>query len=409
MTDDVEIGIVSRLGLLGDGIVDAPGGPVYVPGALPGERIIRRNRKISIQPPLSTARRDAYLCPHFGQCGGCALQHMTDTLYRQWKATLLVEALATQGIKADIRPGFTAPLNSRRRAVISVKRDGDDIIAGFHAAGSNEIVAIRHCAVLTPAIVGALEGIRAMSRLLLPRKSEARVTVLDTPHGLDVAFEAGRTDLTPDQRHTLALIGSSHPIARLSVKGEPVLIRATPALTVAGVAVTPPPGAFVQAAAVAEQAMQSLAVEAVAKSKRAADLFCGLGTFALALARETRVLALDSDRALVNALAQATRHTQGLKSIETGVRDLLHDPLSPRELDGFDAVVLDPPRAGAKSQAEALARSKVRTVIAVSCNPTTLARDLRILIDGGYRLQHATPIDQFLYSPHLEVVAVLRR
>jgi 23S rRNA (uracil1939-C5)-methyltransferase len=188
-------------------------------------------------------------------------------------------------------------------------------------------------------------------------------------------------------------------------------MRAKPLLRVAGVAVEPPPGAFVQAAAEAEAAMTALAVEAVgkARARRIADLFCGLGAFTFALARTARVLAIDADRAMVTALAAAARGATGLKPIEAKVRDLFRDPLSPRELNSFDAVVFDPPRAGAKTQAEAIAASKVKTIVAVSCNPQTLARDLRALVDGGYRLERAVAIDQFLFTSHLEAVAILVR
>jgi 23S rRNA (uracil1939-C5)-methyltransferase len=186
-------------------------------------------------------------------------------------------------------------------------------------------------------------------------------------------------------------------------------LRAAPTLSIAGIAVSPPPAAFLQAACEAETVLQELVVAGVGKARQVADLFSGLGTFALALASKARVLAIDGERPLIEALAEAHRRAQGLKPVTTRVRDLYLDPLSPRELDGFDAVVFDPPRAGAKTQAEAIARSKVKTVVAVSCNPATLARDLRILIDSGYRLARVTPVDQFLFTPHLEAVAVLRR
>ena len=252
-------------------------------------------------------------------------------------------------------------------------------------------------------------GIRALAGLLLTRKSQARVTVIDTPHGLDIDFAGARRDLGADARAAVVLTADSHRIARLSLDGVPMLTRATPTLKISGADVVPPPAAFVQAAVEAETAMAAIAVAATGKSKRVADLFSGLGTFTFALARTAHVLAIDSDRRLITALNDAARKATGLKPIETKVRDLFQDPLSPRELDGLDAIVFDPPRAGAKAQADALAKSKVKTVVAVSCNPATLARDLGILIGGGYRLQAVTPIDQFLFTPHLEVVAVLRR
>jgi 23S rRNA (uracil1939-C5)-methyltransferase len=207
----------------------------------------------------------------------------------------------------------------------------------------------------------------------------------------------------------LARLAADHGIARITIDGETIVERARPALVIGGASVEPPPGAFVQVAAEAEAEMVRLVVAAAGKAKRVADLFCGVGTFALPLARGARVLAVDGEEAAIAALVAAARHAQGLKPIETKVRDLFRMPLSPKELDGLDAAVLDPARAGAEAQARQLARSAVSVAICVSCNPGTLARDVRILLDGGYALDSVTPIDQFLYSHHVEAVAVLRR
>ena len=405
----VEIGTVVRLGHEGDGIVETPDGLVYVPGALPGEHVARDGRDFTLGPTVSLDRRGAFLCPHFTRCGGCALQHMSDDLYRRWKARLIPDALATHGLAADIRPMIEAPRNSRRRAVLTVRRDGREIVVGFHAPRSHELVAIEQCAVLTPAIVAGLGAVRAMSRFLLTPKGDARVTVIDTPHGLDLAFETPRPDLTPDALRALTAAADSHRLARVSTGGEVLLRRAHPVLAMAGVDVVPPPGAFLQATVETEQALQGLVAAATAKAKRVADLFAGIGTLTFAIARRAQVEAIDSERPLLDALIAAARHAQGLKPVTTRVRDLVRDPLSPRELDAYDAVVFDPPRAGAKEQAVALAKSKVKTIVAVSCNPGTLARDLALLVEGGYRIAHVTPIDQFLFTPHIEAVAVLTR
>lgn len=401
---------VVGLGADGDGLVETPAGPVYVPGALPGDRVaIVDGRPGSIQFSKDAKRRLEPLCPHFGRCGGCTLQHMRDDLYLTWKANLLRDALRSHGIDAEPSRMLSVPPFSRRRAVLAARRDGHAIELGFHARRSHSIESIEACVVLTRPIVAGLGGIRALASLLMSRKSEARVTVIDTPHGLDVDFSGGKASFSADARTAVVAAANQHRLARLSVDGVPMLTRTTPSLIMAGVPVVPPPGAFVQAAAEAEATIGSVAIAAVGKAKRVADLFSGLGTFTFALAARSLVLAIDSDRRLIAALDDAARKATGLKPIETKVRDLFHDPLSPRELDNIDAVLFDPPRAGAKAQAEALAKSKVRTVVAVSCNPATLARDLAILIDGGYRLDSVTPVDQFLYTPHLEAVAVLRR
>lgn len=401
---------VVGLGTEGDGLVETPWGPVFVPGALPGEHVaITDGRAGAIEAVTDPAKRQPALCAHFGRCGGCTLQHMSSGLYQRWKANLLGDALRTHGIAIAARPMISVPEASRRRAVLAVRRDGNDIELGFHERRSQAIERIETCVILRQPIMAGLPGITALASLLLARKSEARVAVLDTPHGLDIDFAGAKATFNIDARTAVVDIANRFRIARISVDGVLMLTRAVPALTMSGVQVVPPPGAFVQAAAEAETAMAALAVEAAGKSKRVVDLFSGLGTFTFALAARARVLAIDSDRSLITALADATRRATGLKPIETKIRDLFQDPLSPRELDGIDTVVFDPPRAGAKAQAEALGKSKVKTVVAISCNPATLARDLAILIDGGYSLKSVTPIDQFLYTPHLEAVAILRR
>ncbi len=401
---------VVGLGTEGDGLVETPWGPVFVPGALPGERVaITDGHATGIEFNTNQTRRGQALCPHFGRCGGCTLQHMGGDLYRRWKANLMRDALRTHGIEIVPRPLISVPEASRRRAVLAVRRDGNVIELGFHERRSQAIERLEACVILSPQIMAGLTGIKALASLLLARKSEARVAVLDTPHGLDIDFAGAKATFNVDARTAVVEVANRSRIARISVDGAPMLTRAVPALTMAGVQVVPPPGAFVQAAAEAETTMVALAAEAAGNSKRVIDLFSGLGTFTFALAARARVLAIDSDRGLITALADAVRKASGLKPIETKVRDLFQDPLSPLELAGIDTVVFDPPRAGAKAQAEALAKSKVKTVVAISCNPGTLARDLTILIDGGYSLKSVTPVDQFLYTPHLEAVAILRR
>ncbi|MGE0698643.1 MAG: class I SAM-dependent RNA methyltransferase [Hyphomicrobiaceae bacterium] len=411
---------VTGLGEDGDGIVDLAGGvgrPEYIPGALPGDLAHRAaGGGWDIEQRAGSGRRPAPLCPHFPACGGCTVQHMGDELYARWKGAKLLDALRRHDVvelginDGGVGPMIRAPLASRRRAVLTAVQVAGQLRLGFHGHRSHEVVPVEACAVLRPAIVMALPALRGIATLL-GGKAECRLTVLDTGRGLDVSAETGKPRRYDKHLAAITQLAVSGRILRLTVDGEPVLMRAAPMMEVAGVAVVPPPAAFVQASAEAEAAMTAIAVEAIekARAKRVADLFCGLGAFALAVARKARVLAVDSDRPMIEALAAGARNASGLKPIETKVRDLFRDPLSPRELDHIDAVILDPPRAGAKDQAEALARSKVRTVVAVSCNPATLARDLRILLDGGYRLERAVPVDQFLFSAHLEAVAVLRR
>jgi 23S rRNA (uracil1939-C5)-methyltransferase len=332
---------------------------------------------------------------------------MSERLYAQWKRDTVVAALRRRGLAPDVALLQRVAPGSRRRAVLTVRRTRGRIELGYHRRKSHDLVDIAECPVLLPAIAAKLPALRAVATAVTA--PELRLTVLAAPAGLDVAVEAvghrpGRAAVAE-----LGRIATEHGLARVSVNGETVIERARPALRMGEVDVAVPPGAFVQAVQASEETMRALVMAGLGKSGRAADLFCGVGTFTLAMARRARVLALDSDAAAIAALAVAARHARGLKPVEVRVRDLFREPLSTSELEPFDAVVLDPPRAGAQRQAQELARSTVETVIAVSCDPGTLARDAHILVDGGYVIASVTPIDQFVFSAHIETVAVLRR
>lgn len=402
----IELEIVG-LGAQGDGIAEAPAGPRYVAYALPGERV--RITGDGAPQLLSAPSEDRVqpICRHFGVCGGCVAQHMSDRLYADWKRGIVVEALRQHGLADEVAPLQRVAAASRRRAVLTARRlAGDRIVLGYHRRKSGELVELEECPVLEPAIAGRFAALRTIAAALPGR--EARLTVLATSAGLDMSAECS-TRPPASTLTEIAHIARAHQLARIAVNGETVVERAPPTLAFGGIEALPPPGAFVQAVEAAEREMTRLVAAALAGSARVADLFCGLGTLSLPLARNARVLAVDSDQQALAALDAAARRAQGLKPIETKQRDLLRTPLGPKELAEFDAVVFDPPRAGAKAQAERLAQSQVPLVVAVSCDPGTLARDLRILVEGGYSLESVTPIDQFLYSAHVEVVAVLRR
>jgi 23S rRNA (uracil1939-C5)-methyltransferase len=411
---DPEPGVlrIERLGTEGDGVADTASGPVFVRGALPGEQVAtdaagRAGARIG---PASPERRQSALCPHFPACGGCTVQHMDDGLYVRWKAGLLETALRTHGLAVKPSPAISVPRNSRRRAAFGGRHTAAGFLLGFHARGSHDIVDMASCAVLAPEIIAALPVLRSIGARVAEPGGEVRVSVLVAREGLDVTVSAGKGRADGRLERDVARLAGTGPVARLTLNGAPLVQRAEPSVLVAGVAVVPPPAAFLQAAAEAEAAMASLALSALPiKAKRAADLFAGLGTLTLPLASRLAVEAFDSDRRLIDALIRSSRHAQGLKPVSAVVRDLFRDPLSTRELDRFDAVVFDPPRAGAKAQAEALAKSKVPAIVAVSCNPATLGRDLAILVAGGYVVRSVTPIDQFLFTPHLEAVAILSR
>ncbi len=407
MTDAGQVEI-ARLGAEGDGVAETAHGAVFVPFALPGERW--RETPGGWQREGESPERRAAPCRHFGRCGGCVAQHMSGELYARWKRGMLVEAFRHRGLKAEVEALRPVSERSRRRAFLGVERHGPEVVIGFREEGRHTLVDLEECLVLEPAIVAALGALKEIARLVMPEDEGGRLVVTRLDHGLDVSFDNARKDLAPETRAAAARIATGARFIRLTIAGEPVAELAPPVVTLGGVEVEPPQGAFLQAVPEAEALLIELVVGALPKrAKRAADLFSGLGTFAFPLARRVRVTAIDGDRRAIAALERAARKATGLKPIEAIVRDLFREPLSARELNEFDAVVFDPPRAGAALQAERIAKSSVPAVIAVSCNAATLARDARTLVDGGYVMGPVTPVDQFLYAPHVEAFAVFRR
>jgi 23S rRNA (uracil1939-C5)-methyltransferase len=407
---------IEQLGGRGDGVARLYEGPLYVPFALPGERV-----RAAIAAPRGegwSSRLEAVLaaapdrvtpaCRHFTQCGGCALQHLAPAAYASFKRDLIVEALARRGL-ADVTVAAPAlsPPGSRRRASFAARRGARRCVVGFHAAASPRVVPLAECPVTMPAIVALLPALAECLARCLPVDGAADVLVTALDGGLDVAIDA---ETTPDlaAREALAEFAMAQDVARLTWSGAPIAQRRPLALRLGEVAVTPPPGGFLQATAAGEHAIVTAVLDALPTRGKVADLFAGCGTISLPLAsRGLSVHAIECDDAALAALAAAARTAQ--LPIVTEARDLERQPLSGTALDGLAAVVFDPPRAGAPAQAAALAVSRVPTVVAVSCHPGSFARDARTLVDGGYRLEHVQPIDQFLWSPHVELVAVFRR
>jgi 23S rRNA (uracil1939-C5)-methyltransferase len=401
---------ITGLGTEGDGVATTAGGAqVFIAQALPGETW-RVEDSYAPEPVTLLPERRRAPDPQDEPCGGCVARHMPLVMYQEWKRDLLVRALGSQGIDTEVGALLTVPEHTRRRATFNTQRIGGVMRIGYHGRRSHELVAAEDCPVLDARIVTLLPTMAELAGMVGPARDEGpRVAIVLTDTGADVDVEGSERGLSAPVRALIGKIAATAKLARVSVGGAPVIERQAPVLHFAGKAVTPPPGAFLQAVPQAEQAMIDLVVSALGKAKHVADLFSGLGTLTLPIAQKARVAAYDSDRAAIAALTGALRRNQGLKPVTAQARDLFRDPLAPMELKDFDAVVLDPPRAGAKAQCERLAQSKIKRVVMVSCNPATLARDLRILIDGGFRLDQITPIDQFLYSPHLEAVARLTR
>lgn len=408
---EVQTLTITRLGAQGDGQADLDTGAVFVPYTLAGERVqavVTGERGDLTQVVMPSPQRIAPPCPHFGKCGGCKLQHFAHEPYLEWKRATVAAAFMARGLDVAIDP-VIACKGPRRRAVLSARQAGKGPLLGFHREGSHELVDLDHCVILHPSIVRALPSVRALIDPLLSRSGEMRVTVTWTLGGLDIALDDVTAKLTPEARARLAATAAGASFSRVSIARDPVYEATAPRLAIGSAEVVVPPGSFMQAVAEMEEEMARLVQAAAGKSKRVVDLFSGFGAFTLRLAQTRRVSAYDSDKAAIAALLHGLRQASGLKPVEAHARDLFREPLSATELKEFDCIVFDPPRAGADAQARMIAKSQVKTVIAVSCNPATLARDARTLADGSYTIECVTPLDQFHYSPHVEAVAVFRR
>jgi len=406
---------IASMGHRGDGIAEARDPAVYVPYTLPGETVEveavpgHPDRRRLLAVKLPSPERIAPICPHFGTCGGCAVQHWSLASYRAWKRGLVIEALAQAGLNAPVGDLIDAHGEGRRRAVFHARsRDRDILEVGFAASRSHRIVDVDRCPVLSPALDGAIDAAWDLAETVKHKGKPLDIQVTATEVGLDVDLR-GSGPLPPEAMSRLARAADAHRLARLTRHGELVGQRAVPVVRVGKAVVPLPPGAFLQATAEGEASLARLVCAHVAEARNIADLFCGIGPFALRLAERARVTAADSDAGAVAALGAAAKTTPGLKPVATERRDLYRRPFAEPELEPFDAVVFDPPRQGALAQAQKLARCDVPFVIAVSCNAATFARDVRVLVDGGYRLEAVTPIDQFRYTPHIEIVARLAR
>lgn len=402
---------IARLGSQGDGVAEAETGEVFIPFALPGETVTaaREKDRATLMAVLETSPlRIDPACRHFTECGGCALQHLEAEAYHQWKREKVVQALKSKGIATDIGALVPCAPHTRRRVVFTARRGEAGMKLGFVRALSSEIIPIEECPISLPEIVAALDRLRALAELVCATTKSFRMTVTVTGSGLDVAVhESGK--LGENQRRVASNFVIAQGLARLSVDDEIVVEPKKPVVMFGGIAVAVPPGAFLQATQVAEQAMADIVGGHLKRAKKVADLFAGCGSFALRLAAKSEVHAVDGDAAALAALDRGFRFASGLKRVTAERRDLFRRPLTFKELNAFDGLVFDPPRAGAEDQSKQIARSDVPLVVAVSCNPVTLARDLRILIDGGYTLKSVTPIDQFLWSSHVEAVALLEK
>jgi 23S rRNA (uracil1939-C5)-methyltransferase len=387
--------LITRMGEKGDGLAR---GRAF-PRSLPGETVDESGRVQKTSPD-----RIATFCSVFETCGGCKLQHWAPAPYQAWKRELLVSALAARGLNTDVNPLIDAHGQGRRRVALHVRQVGNAWRAGFMVEGSHALVPIEQCPILAPQLQTVPQVAAAFGRIF----GDCDVLAVLADNGIDIAIKATRK-LADKAAAQFDSFMRQHAIARIAVNGQTIGQLVPPIISMGKARVALPVAGFLQATARGEEVLATLIHQALPKSKNVADLFCGLGPFALRLAETRSCTAIDSSKPAIVALNFALRNTPGLKPMQAEARDLFQNPLTPAELNEYDAVVLDPPRAGAEAQCKTLAKSKVKRVAYVSCDRQTLARDAAILAEGGYVLERATPVDQFKFSPHLETVAVFIR
>jgi len=400
---------VERLGRKGDGVAVSGEHHALAALTLPGEVIegeVQAGRIASPRILTPSAERVRPPCPHYRACGGCSLMHGSEAFVKAWKVGVVTEALRAQGLSAPVAGVHVSPPRSRRRAVLSGRRTKKGALVGFHARASEVVVDIADCHVLRPAIQAALPLLRRLVVAGASRSGELSLAVTETPAGLDIAVSGGKP-MEAALFQTLAALADEGDLARLSWDGQ-AITRRPPALPMGRARVVPPPGAFLQATAEGEAALLAALRAMLEGAGRVLDLFAGCGTFTLPLAETAEVHAVEGLAAPLHALDAAARQSPGLRRITTEIRDLARRPLLADEL-GYDAIVIDPPRAGAEAQAREIAQAQVPLLAWVSCDPVTFARDARILAERGYGLCRLFVIDQFRWSPHVETVAEFRR
>lgn len=403
--------IIERLGHLGDGIAQGPEGAIYVPGMLPGEEVegeLQGDQLADFRIVTPSVNRVKPPCVHAKTCGGCMMQHASDAFVAEWKLGIVKGALAGQGLEAPFRPIITSPRNSRRRATIAARRTKSGALMGFHARASDMVVDVPHCQLLHPDLIATFPGLEALVKLGGSRTAEVSLTVTRSLSSADVMVVGGKT-LDSALQLELARVTETYGFARLTWNGETVALRTAPMQRFGKALVSPPPGAFLQATQEGERALLQSVALAIGPARKIVDLFAGVGTFALPLAERAEVHAVEGDAAMMAALEKGARNAEGLKRVTVETRDLFRRPLEDDEFKGVEAVVIDPPRAGAEAQMAVLAKSKVPVIASVSCNPISFARDAKLLIAGGYHLDWVQVVDQFRWSAHVELVARFSR
>ncbi len=399
MTETVEKLTQAGLGQLADGTL--------LERVLPGEVVDPQpDGTAKIITPVSDRVKPP--CRHFKSCGGCSMQHASDDFVASWKTAIVERALTARGMPFPFRKLHTSPTQSRRRARFSGRRTKKGAMIGFHAKGSDALIEVSDCQLVLPSIIEGFPALEALTVIAASRKSEVNLTVTDTSGGLDVLVETER-DLDGPLRVELAGLAETYNLARLAWNDDVVVTRREPDQIFGAARVAPPAGAFLQATREGEGALVSAVLDVVVGANKVVDLFAGAGTFALSIAKTAEVHAVEGGPEMLSTLDRGWRHAKGLKAVTTETRDLFRRPLEPDELNRFDVAVLDPPRAGADAQIRTLAASDLRKIAMVSCNPVTFSRDASVLLDAGFIMDWIDVVDQFRWSPHVELAASFTR
>ncbi|MEE9375631.1 MAG: class I SAM-dependent RNA methyltransferase [Rhizobiaceae bacterium] len=402
--------LIDKVGSLGDGMGQLNNGTVFVPGTLAGEKVRAKGEapRLDLVEVLEPSTdRITPTCKHFGICGGCSLQHMKSSAMLEWKREEVALAFSRAKIEVKIEPCIPSSPRSRRRVTLTARRNRADVTLGFYQRGSSDVVNIEHCTILIPEIETQFDAFRSLATTLLRGNEDIQITINGCENGLDLDFSLEQTP-SEDMLAAFVRAFAKTPFLRAALEGDVIVEKEKPVVTFDDAKVAVPSGGFLQAVVEAEVAMAELVCNHLSKRKRVVDLFSGSGTFSLRLAKKSRVHAVETEELALSALASAGG-ADGLKSITTLVRDLEELPLMASELKLFDGVCIDPPRAGAEPQIREIAKADIRALAYVSCNPTTLARDAAILLKAGYKIERVIPVDQFLYSPHIEVVALFSK
>jgi 23S rRNA (uracil1939-C5)-methyltransferase len=403
---------ITELGRRGDGIAKLENGDsCFVPYTLAGETIAiahNENRAEIVEIKKASPDRIEPFCPHFANCGGCATQHVSQTTYKEWKRGIVETALINKGLTSEIDPLIDAHGAGRRRVTFHAKREKNQVQAGLMKHRSHRILDLDTCPILTPELASGIEITRGFAAFVPSRSKPLDIQLTATENGIDCNIR-GSSEGGSNLFTEIAEIADKYNLSRVTFGRDIVIERHAPIISVDDVKVTLPPASFLQPTADGEQVLASLVIEHLEGATQIADLYCGIGPFALRLAKQSTITAFDNDAPSITALINAVNHVQGLKPITALQRDLSEDPLLPQELNKFDAVVFDPPRAGALAQVEQLAASTINTIVAVSCDPASFAKDAAALVQSGFILECVTPIDQFKYTAHVELVALFKR